>query len=41
MDKQNTNKNAANEEDGKAIYLRFKSVFAGLSYSNNKTAKNG
>ena len=29
------------EEDGKAIYLRFKSVFAGLSYSNNKTAKNG
>ena len=29
------------DEDGKAIYLRFKSVFAGLSYSNNKTAKNG
>ena len=41
MDKQNTNKNAANEEDGKAIYLRFKSVFAVYLTNNKKTYKNG
>ena len=29
------------DEDGKAIYLRFKSVFAVYLTSNKKTAKNG